>query len=133
MSRISTRKISVLVNSSQTTYFEPTCSIRQGDPMSSYIFIMCMELLFIYINHQVHLTFWDPIKVSIKGPQSSYLFYADDLTLMAQANERTINNIQHPLSTFCSISEQKVNNTKSKILFLNNCPPTRICCCVTQH
>lgn len=36
---ISSSSINVFVNESQTNYFCPSRGVRQGDPMSSYIFI----------------------------------------------------------------------------------------------
>lgn len=63
MNCISTSKIVVLVNGSQITYFHLSWGIRQGDPMSPNIFILCKELLSTYINYQVDLDLWDPIKI----------------------------------------------------------------------
>lgn len=65
------------------------------------------------------ISLWDPIKLSNKGPQLSHLFYVDDLTLMAHANEKTINTIHLALNSFCSLSGHKITITKSKILFQN--------------
>lgn len=43
MSCILTSSISILVNSEKIPFFNPTKGIRQGDPISLFIFIMCME------------------------------------------------------------------------------------------
>ena len=45
MSCISTSLISVLVNDRALELFQPPKGIRQVDPMSPYIFIMCMKVL----------------------------------------------------------------------------------------
>lgn len=45
MSCITTSRIAILVNSTKTDYFSPSRGIRQGGPISPYIFILCMELL----------------------------------------------------------------------------------------
>ena len=43
MACITTSNLSVLVNSERLHPFPPSREIRQGDPLSSYIFILCME------------------------------------------------------------------------------------------
>lgn len=83
-----TSQKSILVNGQKTNYFCPNKGIRQGDPMSPCIFILCMEMLSRYINHLVDTHLWDPIKVTPKGPSLSYLFFADDLTLMGKVTRK---------------------------------------------
>lgn len=43
MNRITYSNIAVLVNDTQIDFFSPSRGIRQGDPMSPYSFIICME------------------------------------------------------------------------------------------
>lgn len=63
MSCISTSSISILVNSNPTTYFLPTIGIRQGYPLSPYIFIMCVEALSQLINYAIKEKLWQPLKI----------------------------------------------------------------------
>ena len=49
MSCITTTSISILVHGGALQPFEPSRGIRQGDPLSSYIFIICME----YLGHLI--------------------------------------------------------------------------------
>lgn len=74
------------------------------------------------INHQVDCAIWDPIKLSPKRPELSHIFFADDLTLMAKANNKTCEAISTTFSMFCNLSGQKINYQKSKIIFSTNCP-----------
>lgn len=119
---ITTSSIYVIVNGSVTNSFEPTRGIRQGDPISPYIFILCLEMLSRYIHYQVDIMKWDPITTSRKSPKFSHLFFADDLTLMAKANKKSCYSIKEGLDYFSKISWQKINLAKSKILFSKNCP-----------
>ncbi len=45
MSCISSSSLSILVNGECLENFSPSKGIRQGDPLSLYIFILCMEYL----------------------------------------------------------------------------------------
>ena len=50
MSYISSTSTSILFNGSKMEEFKPSRGIRQGDPISPYIFILCMEFLGALIN-----------------------------------------------------------------------------------
>ncbi|KAG5531068.1 hypothetical protein RHGRI_025879 [Rhododendron griersonianum] len=50
MSIISLSSMSILFNGSATDTFSPSRGIRQGDPLSPYIFILCVEYLSIQIT-----------------------------------------------------------------------------------
>jgi len=90
MSCVTTSKISILINGNKTEYFEPSRGIRQGDPLSPYLFILCMEILSRKIDQEVQLKNWSPIKISHKGPLISHLFFANDLVLMSRAIKPTV-------------------------------------------
>lgn len=47
---ISTTSIHVLLNGGKLDPFFPSRGIRQGDPLSPYLFIMCMEMLTFMIH-----------------------------------------------------------------------------------
>lgn len=50
---VSTTTISILINGSVSQQFIPTRGIRQGGPLSPYLFILCMENLSRVIDSQV--------------------------------------------------------------------------------
>ena len=67
ISYVSTSSISVLYNGGTLKPFLPSKGIRQGDPLSLYLFILCMEVLGAFITEKCVAKLWDPIKASWGG------------------------------------------------------------------
>ena len=82
MSCVSSSSISILFNGGKLDPFRPSRGIRQGDPLSPYLFIMCMEILRFLINGKCEEKLWDPVKASRNGLAFSHLFFTDDLVLL---------------------------------------------------
>ncbi|GKV50604.1 hypothetical protein SLEP1_g57307 [Rubroshorea leprosula] len=120
MSSITSASISVLINGDKTDSFTPTCGIRQGDPLSPYIFILCMEHLLIKITSEMDKGNWKGSKAGRRGPLFSHLFFADDIIFLGKATMTNGVLLKNILDFFCSRSGQKINVQKSKILFSKN-------------
>lgn len=117
MSCISSSNLSILINGESLDPFSPSRGIRYGDPLSSYIFILCMEYLAELIKTEVNQGNWIGMKMSREGPSFSHLFFADDLILFAKAIKKNCLTIKKVLADFCTSSSKKVNHNKSKIFF----------------
>ena len=122
MSCVSTSTISVLFNRGALESFQPSRGVRQGDPFSPYLFILCMEVLGAMINEKCNEKLWNPIKASQGGLAFSNLFFADDLVLFAKANRKNCVAVKEVIDTFCSLPSQKVSATKTKVFFSPNVP-----------
>ena len=94
-----------------------------GDPLSPYLFALCLERLSQLIDHAVSNKQWLSFPITRNGPLLSHVFYAGDLVLIGQATEENTKTIMECLNIFCSISGQKVNSSKSKLFFSNNSSP----------
>ena len=112
--------MSVLWNGEQTKAFKPARGLRQGDPLSPYLFVLCMERLCHLIEEEVGKKAWKPISISRGGPKLSHICFADDLIFFAEASVRQIRVIRRVLERFCLASGQKVSLEKSKIFFSRN-------------
>ena len=113
MSCVAKGETSILWNGEKTDPFFPSRGLRQGDPLSPYLFVLCLEYLSNLINTKVESKDWIGIKASKNGPVFSHLFFADDLIFFAEANENCCRTIMDVLNDFCMVSGQKVNFHKS--------------------
>lgn len=62
MTCISSSSFNVLWNYDKADQFFPSRGIRQGDPLSPYIFVICMDKLSHLIAETVHKKEWNPIR-----------------------------------------------------------------------
>ena len=120
MSCITTITTSILFNGGSLEPFIPTRGTRQGDPLSSYIFIMCMEYLGQLIQEKCEEGVWKVVKASRSDPSFSHLLFADDLILFAKANTENCMAIKEVLDQFCMDSGQIISDAKSRVFFSPN-------------
>ena len=116
----------VLWNGEPTEKFYPSRGIRQGDPLSPYIFVACMERLSHLIEEAVNNGRWKPVLVARNGPSIHSLFFANDIVLFAEATPEQGQVIKECLDRFCIASGQKVSEAKSRVFFSRNTPSAAI-------
>ena len=124
MSCVSTSSISILFSGMPTHYFLPTRGIRQGDPLSLYLFILCMEMLTRSIERAVDYNQQSPITLSRSCPRISHLLFTDDIILTSKLTTTSCHSIIDTLIYFTNLAKQKINFHKSKIFFSKNCSPS---------
>ena len=95
-------------NGDVTDELTPSRGIRQGDSLSPYFFVLCIERLSHIINAATEASAWIPIQVSRQGPTVSYLYFLDDIVLFAKATVNQINVIKGCLDMFCASLGQKL-------------------------
>ncbi|GKU96985.1 hypothetical protein SLEP1_g10165 [Rubroshorea leprosula] len=132
MSFVSSASFSCVINGSVTDSFKHTRGLRQGDPLSPYLFILCWKYLSLKLQHSTDVGIWRGSKLGKSGPYFSHIFFADDLILIGKA---TISNslfLKGLFDFFCTRSGQNINQEKSKILFSANVnPDIRLAICRT--
>ena len=80
--------------------FKPSRGLRQGDPLSPYLFILCMEFLGHLIEEKCVNGDWVSLKASRGNIGISHLFFADDLLLFAKVEENLVRQFQKFLTDF---------------------------------
>ncbi|GJU19992.1 RNA-directed DNA polymerase, eukaryota [Tanacetum coccineum] len=110
-------KGSVLVNGSPTKEFQFYKGLKQGDPLSPFLFILIMETLhlsFMRINNSGLYK-----GISINGSLTlSHLFYADDVVFVGEWKDSNIHTLLNVLKCFFLASGLKINIQKSKLMGL---------------
>ncbi|XP_074342398.1 uncharacterized protein LOC141679917 [Apium graveolens] len=99
---------------------EPGRGIRQGDPLSSYIFLICMEGLTALIQENERMKNIKGIKVARGAPSLSHMFFADDSYIYCQASREVATKVINMLQVYEKASGQKLNATKSSAFFSCN-------------
>ncbi|GKB54208.1 RNA-directed DNA polymerase, eukaryota, reverse transcriptase zinc-binding domain protein [Tanacetum coccineum] len=102
---------SVIVNGSPTEEFQFYKGLKQGDPLSPFLFILVMESL--------HVSFQRVVFKGITLGSSlhlSHMFYADDAIFVGQWSESNISTIVHVLDCFHRASGLRINMSKSKLM-----------------
>lgn len=119
---ITITSLKILWNGESTDPIYPSRGIHQEDPLSPYIFVLCLERL-TQLRHGV------PI---------SHLLFANDMLLFAEANTYQMEVIKNCLDSFCQVSRQKVSIAKTRVLFSRNVSVqqvqniNRVCGCKLQ-
>ena len=123
---VSSPSYSVLWNGNNLPSFKPTHGLRQGDPLSPYLFILCMEKLSVAINFAVNQGEWDPIQITNRGPQISHLLFADDVLLFTKAKNSQLHLIHNLFERFSRASGLKINIAKSRAIYSTGTPQGKI-------
>lgn len=123
---ISSVTYAVKINGARHGFIKPTCGIRQGDPLSPYIFILCSEILSANLLHLELTGSFKGMKISKNAPPISHLMYADDLLLASQAPIEKCYNLLNVLNKYSSSANQQFNLTKSSLIHHPRLSPATI-------
>lgn len=114
---ISIASYKVLVNETISEVIYSKCGLRQGDPLSPYLFIFCMDIFSRMLLFGENLKLFKGISVAKRGPKISHLFLADDALLFFNASHQACENSNSLTARFCYISSQQINFQKPLIKF----------------
>ena len=117
---ITTVTYSVLINGTPYGYISPTRGLRQGDPLSLYLFILCVEGLSSLFNQAIRTRVLSGISISRGCPSVSHLFFANDSLLFYKASSQECHKLTEILTRYEAASGQKINSDKSSVFFSLN-------------
>ncbi|GKV32054.1 hypothetical protein SLEP1_g40687 [Rubroshorea leprosula] len=116
MECLRTNLVSILVNGSPTRQFTVTRGLRQGDPLSPFLFLIIAEGLNGLVSAASQKGLLDGAEVGSRGFKVSHLQYADDTILFAKAKEENVWAMKGVLRAFELVSGLKINFNKSHLI-----------------
>ncbi|XP_060957672.1 uncharacterized protein LOC133029200 [Cannabis sativa] len=108
---------SVLVNGAPGNVFSPGRGLRQGDPLSPYLFILCSEVLSKLVRKAEDCGELTGIRIGRNSIPITHLFYADDALFFCRANQMEALTLNRCFEKYEYWSGQKISKEKSGIVF----------------
>lgn len=122
---ISSVSFSVLLNGGPCQIFQPQLGLRQGDPLSPYLFIICAEVFSGLLLRAQEENLIHGLQISKRAPSISHLFFADDSLIFCRDSYQDAQMVNKILDIYQSASGQLINLDKSEISFSRNVPDDR--------
>ncbi|GJW52934.1 RNA-directed DNA polymerase, eukaryota, reverse transcriptase zinc-binding domain protein [Tanacetum coccineum] len=107
-------RTSILINGNPSSEFSLKRGLRQGDPLSPFLFIIAMEGLHMALNDGIAANMFHGVKIG-SNIHLSHLFYADDVIILSEWNQSDMENIIRILNVFYIASGLKINIHKSNV------------------
>jgi hypothetical protein len=103
------------------TKFFLSRGLRQGGPLSPFLFILGLEIMSRLTEKEENLGLLHGIKMARSCPSISHLLFADDVLIFSKAKASEAGVILNCLSTYFAWLGQRFNMSKSAIFFSRNC------------
>ncbi|KAG0468564.1 hypothetical protein HPP92_017892 [Vanilla planifolia] len=113
---ITSPRFGILLNGDRVPWIEACRGLRQGCPLSPYLFTLVSEffsMLTRKYENQALLGF----RCTSNGPLISHLLYADDVIIYAPGLHKSVSVIKKMLHKFSKFAGLNVNHEKSRIFF----------------
>jgi len=122
MKCVTTVSYKVKLNGDYSEQIIPQRGLRQGDPLSPYLFIICAEEFSALIRKAEEKGDIVGIQVCQGACPVSHPFFADDTLILLKATTKGARSLQHILELYEEVSGQMINKDKTSIMFSPNTP-----------
>ncbi|XP_010472251.1 PREDICTED: uncharacterized protein LOC104751896 [Camelina sativa] len=117
MSCVRSVSYTVLINGSSHGFVKPSRGIRQGDPLSPFLFILCAEALVHLMQRRHEQQRLTGFQFNESCPSVQHLLFADDSLFICKANKEECEEVLNCLSLYGKASGQVINFAKSTVTF----------------
>ena len=87
----------VRINGQRYGKIHPSRGLKQGDPLSPYLFLICAEGLSALLHKAVQRKKLRGLAALVKGPKVSHLFFADDSLIFGRVTKEEATEVQRLL------------------------------------
>ena len=119
MNCVSTASMSILLNGSPLPPFKMEKGLRQGDPLSPYLFILVSEALVHILKKADDMNLIEAVRIGKAKVSLKHLQFADDTLIFVPKNSMCIKNYFKILDVFALMSGLKLNYSKSCFISWN--------------
>lgn len=117
MNCVKTVSYKILVYWSPGEWIQPTRGLRQGDPISPYLFLIRMEGVSSSLKKMEKEGDIASIKIKRNNPIITHLLFADDCYIFTKTKIKCVKNIKKFLKMFSKASSQTINYQKLELIF----------------
>lgn len=114
METMCTTSYSILINREPKGFITPSRGIKQSDPLSPYLFLLCAEGLSSLIRNATDTNRLKGIHSCLGGVHISHLLFADDSLLFCEAKLGETRQLMDILALYEATSGQAINRKKKK-------------------
>jgi hypothetical protein len=101
--------------------FKPSRGLRQGDPLSPYLFLFVADGLSKLFKKEIQIGDLRELKICRNAPGISHLLFADDTLLLLEASEEQAEWVNQLLRKYEKGTGQLINPAKCSVMFSSDC------------
>ncbi|XP_020420593.1 uncharacterized protein LOC18774736 [Prunus persica] len=116
---LETANFSVMINGRPRGKFRASRGLRQGDPLSPFLFTLVMDVLSRIMEKAQDADMFHGLSPGLGMVEVSHLQFADDTIFFIEDKDEYWNNLLQILELFCFVSGMEINKSKCSLVGIN--------------